>query len=66
MAQIDDLRRKVLEDRDFRQLLVSNPEQALKTVGINPTSHNVALVKNVISSIQNLYEGCGEIDEFIT
>lgn len=66
MAQIDDLRRKVLEDRDFRQLLVNNPEEALRIAGIKATPQNVALVKNVVAAIQNLYAGCGEIDEFIT
>lgn len=66
MAQIDDLRRKVLEDRDFRQLLVNNPEEALRIAGIKATPQNVALVKNVVAAIQNLYAGCEEIDEFIT
>lgn len=66
MAQIDDLRRKVLEDRDFRQLLVNKPEEALRIAGIKATPQNVALVKNVVAAIQNLYAGCEEIDEFIT
>ena len=64
--QIDNLRKRVLEDQKFRQLLVSQPEKALESVGIKPTHQNVALVRNVIQSINNLYYGFDERDEFIT
>lgn len=64
--KIEVLRKKILEDQDFRELLKKNTAEALKKVGIDPTSQNVALVRNVIDSIDNLYYAFGEHDRFVT
>lgn len=64
--QISKLREKMLEDPKFRQLVMSKTAEALKEIGIEPTSQNVALVRNVIDSIENLYKGFDEEDRFIT
>ena len=64
--QIDNLRQKLLEDRKFRELLKSNTKEALEKVDINPNPQNVALVRNVIDSIDNLYAGFDEEDRYIT
>ena len=64
--QIDNLRERVLQDLQFRQLLKSNTKEALEKVDIKPTPQNVALVRNVIDSIDNLYAGFDEEDRFVT
>jgi hypothetical protein len=64
--KIEVLRKNILEDKDFRELLKKNTAEALKKVGIDPTSQNVALVRNVIDSIDNLYYAFGEHDRFVT
>ena len=64
--QIDNLREKVLQDVKFRELLKSNTKEALEKVDIRPTPQNVALVRNVIDSIENLYAGFDEQDKFVT
>jgi hypothetical protein len=64
--QIADLRKRVLEDQEFRRLLKMDTGKALESVGIRPTPENVALIRNVISSIDHLYEGFAEEDRYIT
>jgi hypothetical protein len=66
MGKIEELRKLVFNDQGFRQLLRSKPAEALKKAQIDPTPKNLALVKNVVDSIDNLYAGFEEIDKFIT
>lgn len=66
MGKIEELRKLVINDQGFRQLLKSKPAEALQKAQIDPTPKNLALVKNVIDSIDNLYAGFEEIDKFIT
>jgi hypothetical protein len=66
MGKIEELRKLVINDQGFRQLLRSKPAEALNLAHIDPTPKNLALVKNVIDSIDNLYAGFEEIDKFIT
>ena len=63
---IEDLRKRIFEDQQFRELLVRDTPAALKLVNIEPTHQNVALVRNVISAVEHLYQGFDEIDRFIT
>lgn len=63
---IDNLRQRLLRDEKFRQLLKSNTKKALEEVNIEPSPQNVALVRNVIDSIDNLYAGFDEEDRFVT
>ena len=65
-TRLDTLREKVLTDKNFRKQLKNDTKKALKSVGITPTRQNVALVRNVIDSIENLYDGFDEIDTFVT
>lgn len=64
--QIANLQKRILEDQEYRELLVKDTPKALRMVGIEPSHQNVALVRNVISSIEHLYQGFDEIDRFIT
>jgi hypothetical protein len=66
MQKIEELRRRIFDKRDFRELLVKDPTAALKEVGITATPQNLALVKNVTDSINNLYSAFEEKDEFCT
>jgi hypothetical protein len=66
MGKIEELRKLVVNDHGFRQLLKSKPAEALQKAKIDPTPKNLALVQNVIDSIDNLYDGFGEKDRFIT
>jgi hypothetical protein len=66
MDKIDELRKLVLNDQEFRQLLKSKPQVALKKADIDPTPQNLALIKNVMDSIDNLYYAFQEKDNFIT
>jgi hypothetical protein len=66
MDKIAELRKLVLNDQEFRQLLKSKPQVALKKADIDPTPQNLALIKNVIDSIDNLYYAFEEKDNFIT
>jgi hypothetical protein len=65
-VKIVRLRDLVLKDKEFRELLVKDPAEALKKVNIPATSYNVALVQNVIDSINNFYSGFDEVDEYVT
>jgi hypothetical protein len=72
MSQLQVLRHKILTDQNFRKLLTEDPAAALQSVGISPTPQNVALIKNVISSIENFYEAFdkddddNDADDFVT
>jgi hypothetical protein len=66
MDKIAELRKLVLNDQEFRQLLKSKPQVALKKADIDPTPQNLALIKNVMDSIDNLYYAFEEKDNFIT
>jgi hypothetical protein len=65
-GRIKALRELVFESEDFRELLRTDIRAALKKVDIDPTPKNIALVKNVIDSIDNLYEGFGEHEKLVT
>jgi hypothetical protein len=66
MSQLDELRKRILKEQEFREQLVKDPHAALKSVGIASTPQNVALIKNVIDSIENLYSAFEEKDRFVT
>jgi len=66
MQRIEELRKRIFEKREFRELLVKDPKAALEEVGIAATPQNLALVKNVIDSITNLYSAFEERDSFLT
>ncbi len=65
-GRIQALREKVFESEDFRRLLRTDIKKALDEVHIEPTPKNIALVKNVIDSIDNLYDGFGEHEKLVT
>jgi hypothetical protein len=54
MSQFQDLYAKVLSDSDFRNQLVSNPSDALQSVGITPTAEILEAIQNVITSVTEL------------
>jgi len=54
MSQFQDLYAKVLSDSDFRNQLVSNPSDALQSVGITPTPEILEAIQNVITSVTEL------------
>jgi len=66
MDKIAELRKLVINDAKFRQLLRRNPKAALEKVHIRPTPQNLALVQNVVDSINNLYSAFEEKDRFLT
>jgi hypothetical protein len=59
MSQFDELYHKVLSDHDFRQELISQPEQALRSIGIDPTPEVLALLKNIETAVGALHEDLG-------
>jgi len=66
MEKIEELRHRIFEKREFRELLVKDPKAALEQVGIAATPQNLALVKNVTDSITNLYSAFEEKDRYCT
>ncbi len=70
VGNIEKLREKIFEDQAFRERLMSNISKTLeenkKELGIPATPQNVALIKNVVDAINNLYDGFGEHDRFVT
>lgn len=66
MDKLAEFRELLLNDVNFRKLLRTKPKLALKQADIRPTPQNLALVQNVIDSIDNLYEGFGEIHKDLT
>ena len=66
MDKIAEFRELLLNDVKFRKLLRTNPKLALEKAHIRPTPQNLALVQNVIDSIDNLYEGFGEMHRDLT
>ena len=67
-GKIEELRKKVFEDQQFRELLRRDVKKALAdpAIQIEATPQNVALIQNVIDTIDNLYEGFEERDRFAT
>jgi hypothetical protein len=67
-GKIEELRKKVFEDQTFRELLRWDPKKALAdpAIQIEATPQNLALIKNVIDVIDNLYRGFEEHDRFVT
>lgn len=51
MSQFQDLYNKVLSDSDFRNQLVSDPSDALQSMGITPTPDLLAAIQKVISAV---------------
>ncbi len=66
MQKVEELRQRIFEKREFRELLLKDPKAALEEVGIPATPQNLALVKNVTDSINNLYSAFEEKDRFCT
>lgn len=66
MDKLAEFRELLLNDVNFRKLLRTEPKLALEKADIRPTPQNLALVQNVIDSIDNLYEGFGEIHQDLT
>ncbi|MBB6142816.1 hypothetical protein HNQ77_000754 [Silvibacterium bohemicum] len=56
MQKFDILYQKVLSDPHFRQELVLRPEQALKSIGIDPTPEVLQLLKNIETAVTALEE----------
>ncbi len=54
MAQFEALYHKVLTDPQFRQELQANPQQALKSINIDPTPEVLALLKNLEQAVAAL------------
>jgi len=54
MSQFQDLYAKVLSDSDFRSYLVSDPSDALESVGISPTPEILDALQVVIDSVTAL------------
>jgi hypothetical protein len=54
MSQFQDLYAKVLSDSDFRGQLVSNPSDALTSVGITPTPDILAAIQDVVTAVTEL------------
>jgi hypothetical protein len=66
MSQFQDLYAKVLSDSDFRNQLLSDPSDALQTVGIAPTPQILAALQDVIDAVTELGtdidgEGLGDV-----
>jgi hypothetical protein len=66
MSQFQDLYAKVLSDSDFRNQLLSDPSDALQTVGIAPTPEILAALQDVIDAVTELGtdidgEGLGDV-----
>jgi hypothetical protein len=51
MAQFDALYHKVLSDKQFREELIARPEQALQSIGIDPTPEVLQLLKNIETAV---------------
>jgi hypothetical protein len=56
MAQFEKLYHKVLSDKQFREELISQPEQALQSIGIDPTPEVLQLLKNIEVAVGALEE----------
>jgi hypothetical protein len=59
MSQFDHLYHKVLSDPQFRRELVAEPEQALRSVGIDPTPEVLASLKNIEAAVRSLETDLG-------
>ena len=51
MAQFEALYHKVLTDKQFREELIARPEQALRSIGIDPTPEVLQLLKNIETAV---------------
>jgi hypothetical protein len=56
MAHFEKLYHKVLSDKHFREELIAHPEQALQSVGIDPTPEVLQLLKNIEVAVTALEE----------
>jgi hypothetical protein len=54
MSQFQDLYIKVLCNSDFRSQLVSDPSDALESVGIAPTPEVLAAIQNVVTAVNKV------------
>lgn len=64
--RIEALRQRVFESEKYRERLRSDLPGALAEVGIDATPQNISLVKNVINTIDNLYDGFEEREKLVT
>jgi hypothetical protein len=55
---------RVLSDSEFRIMLASNPEKALRTVDIEPTKRILDALKSVRRDIEKLEDIFGDRNEF--
>jgi hypothetical protein len=62
--QFQQLHDRVLSDSDFRILLVSRPEEALRLINIEPTEDILKVLKAVIADVQKLESIFGHDDCF--
>jgi len=63
MARFEALYHKVLSDKQFREELVARPEQALQSIGIDPTPEVLQLLKNIetaVGALEQDLEGASE------
>jgi hypothetical protein len=56
MAQFETLYHKVLSDKLFREELRAQPQQALESIGIEPTPEVLQLLKNIEIAVGALAE----------
>jgi hypothetical protein len=63
MSQFQDLYAKVLSDSDFRSQLVSDPSDALESVGITPTPEILSAIQSVITAVTELGADLEGIDD---
>jgi hypothetical protein len=63
MSQFQDLYAKVLSDSDFRSQLVSDPSDALESVGIAPTPEILSAIQSVITAVTELGADLEGIDD---
>jgi hypothetical protein len=63
MSQFQNLYAKVLSDSDFRNQLVSDPSDALESVGIAPTPEILSAIQSVITAVTELGADLEGIDD---
>jgi hypothetical protein len=61
--QYQQLYDRVLVDSGFRRMLASNPEEALRTIGIEPTEqilHAIKSIKRDVEKLEDIFGDGGE------